>query len=491
MFIQKALISILLSPLNTLMKKLPQKLRDAMFITGGAGLAVHFFMYLSRIASYRFLYFFVISCVFLGLVILGSLGGDIKPVRFRKILFLPMAATGLFMVVSSFINNVDYLPDAMLLLVAFPILYICWGNADRTHLTRLLLKVNKYALVLFILLSFLFTKITPRQYCGFSGNQNATAYFLSTAVVMVVCDIMYQRKFTVKTAFDILLSGIAFALIYYTNSRSGMLAVIFSLSLGTVVFLVSHSKKEILSFAVKFGATALCAAICAGTLLYVFQLRQWLPIPYYSVFDKDFDMDERWEELFSPKPDTPDLPDTPDQPDTPDSPDSPDQPDSPDNDGSGQFFDGSGFSDINKDKLDTTDKTADNFSTGRISVWKAYAKDLNLFGHESTPEVYIPIIYKDIKSTHMTILQIAYESGIFAGVSYLVLNIASGILAIIYAVRHRSEIYALLPLLVIAAFGVLSMLMSCRVTFWYYSTLMYYFALAPLMVRDVKAPSEK
>jgi len=124
-------------------------------------------------------------------------------------------------------------------------------------------------------------------------------------------------------------------------------------------------------------------------------------------------------------------------------------------------------------------------------VWKAYAKDLNLFGHESTPEVYIPIIYKDIKSTHMTILQIAYESGIFAGVSYFVLNIASGILAIIYAVRHRSEKYALLPLLVIAAFGVLSMLMSCRVTFWYYSTLMYYFALAPLMVRDVKAPSEK
>ena len=163
MFIQKALISVLLAPLSRLVGKLPQKARDAMFISGGIGLAFHFILYISRQVPYRFLYFFAISCVFLGLMILGSLGGELKPVRFNRLLLFPMLATGLIMAFSGVINNSDYLPDALLLLVAFPILYICWANADKERIFGHLLTVNKISLIIFVVLSFLFIQITPEN----------------------------------------------------------------------------------------------------------------------------------------------------------------------------------------------------------------------------------------------------------------------------------------------------------------------------------------
>ncbi len=464
MIIQKALISVLLAPLSRIVGKLPQKARDAMFITGGIGLVLHILLHVSRQEPYRFLIFFAISCLFLGLMILGSLGGEVKPVRFNRFLLIPMLATGLFMGFSGAINNVNYFPDALLLLVAFPILYVCWVNSDKERIISHLFTVNIVSLSVFLALSFLLVKITPQKYTGFSGNPNSASYFLTTASVLLFVQIMYERRFSARSVLSILLFGIAVSLNYYTNSRSGALALIFSLVLSVVVYAITHSKKSLVEILIKVGSTVAVSVICIFTVLYIFQLRQWLPIPYYDLNEKKFISNEFYDQ-------------TTDQ-------DPADEADD-EKDGFDLFFDNSGYIQVNKDKLDATDKTADGFSTGRLSVWKAYAKDLNLFGHESIPEVYVSsIFYKNIRSTHMTLLQIAYESGIFAAVCYLALNIASGIFALIYGFKHKAERYALFPLIIITSFGALYLLESCRVAFWYYNTLMYYLAMFPLMTKN-------
>lgn len=524
---QKILTTYILSPLSTMMGKLSQKARDRLFLLGGLGLVVHYFMRNMGVCDYRFLVFFAISSVFLGLMILGSLGGEIKPLKFNKVLAVSWFAVGLLMLQSGIRNNISYLPDAVLILVVLPILYICWGNADRTHIFDLMLKLCKIALVIFTVGSFMLIEIKPQRYAGLFSNTNSASYFLAVSSVAVVVDLFYTKKFSFRMVSDILLIGIATALNYYTNSRTGPLAVICAVVIGAVLFLMTQPRKNIVSCLVRCGAAVLSITICMSSLVYVFQLRQWLPLPYFSISEQEFYENERWEELIQllkPTEPTEDPSEEATDPTeevtdptgevtdptgeatdptgeatdptgeatdptgeatepTGEATDPTGEATDPTEETKGSIFFGSdGFSEINDKKTNTTGKTADQFSTGRISVWLAYARDLNWFGHETTPAVYIDLLYREITSTHMTILQVAYESGIFAGVMYLIMNITSGIYTIIFAWKNRKEKYALLPLMMTVTFGVLSMLGSCRVMYWYWTTMVYYLLLFCVMV---------
>ena len=144
----------------------------------------------------------------------------------------------------------------------------------------------------------------------------------------------------------------------------------------------------------------------------------------------------------------------------------------------------SGFQNVAQQKGETEDKSLDDISTGRITLWKFYASDLNLFGHASVPTVYVPLTGQTIGSSHMNCLQFAYESGLFAGVFYLLLNLISGILTIWFAWKYRKEKYAVMPLAVTVVFGVGSMLSTCTLALGYLITFYYYCVLFPIMVHQ-------
>ena len=489
MTVQRIFIDKILSPINNLVKKCPPKLRDIMFILGGICLMLHCILHGARLIPYRFLIFFPISCVFLGIMILSSMGGELHPVRFRMSVFVPWMCCGGLMFISGVINNVDYLPDALLFLVAFPILYICFANADREKLFQKLISINKFTLLIFIITSFLFVQITNKKYTAFSVNVNTTSTILTVTSIFILVEIISEKKFSKKVLCDILLIGTATALNYYTNSRTGSLALIFAAAFILVLFFATNSMRTNLVALAKLGMIALSSVVLTVSLLYVFQLRQWLPIPYINLNDNSIYLDDRWDTMLhlgsannnnneSTQPDN--------ENDTPSSTDSEStQPDNENNNsGESEFFGNDGFQGVNEQKFDTN-KSLDKFSTGRISVWKAYAKDLNFKGHSTTPTVYIDFLSKkDISSTHMTILQVAYESGVLSGISYFLFNIASGILSIIFAIKHRKEKYSLLPLAVTLVFGVISLLASNRVAFYNCNTLMYYILLFPIMIKS-------
>ena len=473
MVIQKYLLKWLLTPINSIMQKTPSRLRDILFIVGGLGLTLHCMLKGAGLTPYRFLFFFPISCIFMGLVILGSMGSGLTPVKFRLTLFIPWICCGAIMLISGIINNVDYIPDAILILVAFPILYICWGNCERNKLFTKLILINKLTLLIFILLSFLFIQITTKKYYAFAINPNTTSTLLSVSSAFLLIEIISEKKFSKKLVCDVMLFGAAAAINYYTNSRTGPLALICSALIVLILYSITNPVRQTFITLAKLALTILISAVLSASLLYVFQLRQWLPIPYVNLKDQTVYTDDRWKDIFSPPADEPAPTDSPVN-QAPTQPNK--EPDKP-------FFDDGGFKDVNKDKLNT-DKTLDKFSTGRISVWKAYAKDLNLTGHSTTPTVYIDFLfYKNISSTHMTILQVAYESGVVAGILYFIFNITSGILAIVYSVRHKKEKFALLPLAIIVVFGCISLLESNRVAFTNYNTLMYYLMLFPVMTK--------
>lgn len=476
MAVQSLLIRFVLSPLGTIMDKLPEKIKNAMFLAGGIGLVVMNFLQNAGVLQVRYLIFFVICCVFLGMMILASLKKEMEPVKFNKWLACFWFGAGILILISGIRNNVDYLPGAAMMLVAFPILYIGWTNAERDRIFGLLLSVNRLAGWLFVGASFLLIPIVRNRYAGIFVNTNSAAYCLSVIFAGLLVNVIYTRKFGWKMGLDILLLGIVAALNYYTASRTGTLAIYVASFFGVSLYLLTHKLKDNLACLAKTAAVMTAATLCISGLVYVFQLRQAIPVPFYDLEEKTFYMNYRGLDNLLAKPTEPntDASTKPTGEPVTDSTTKPTQ----------GMFDNSSFKDMTDKKNDTTDKSLDKLSTGRLTVWRLYATQLNLFGHESVPPVYVDSLHRDISTTHMTALQIGYESGIIAGVLYLLFNLGTGVVTILFAWRYRSEQYAIFPLVVTAAFGVLSMLGSCSVVFWHYTTLMYYLVQFPIMTRE-------
>lgn len=470
--IQKYLIRYVLAPLGGVMERISERVRDFLFVLASLCVILQFFLRNMSLAQYRFLIFYAIDCLFLGVMILCTASKDMKPVKFRWPVAVCWFAVGFFMLLSGVINNVDYLPEAMLFLVAYPVLFICWNNCDRTRIFRLLLLICKLALVIFAVASFLFAKIKSERYPGIFNNTNGAAYFLAVCVTCQLVELMYEKRFGLKTVVDILLLGLAAALLYYTNSRTGPLGVIFAIIGGLGMYLLTHTWKENAKCLLRIGIAGAVAVIISMNLVYVFQMRPQMDFPVY--FNSESGQFYTVKKAAASK----------------------DNAVSKDNsqkesDKKEEYFDTSGFNTVTDQKSSTENKTMDQYSTGRISIWKAYAKDLNWTGHASTPKVYIDWMYKEISTTHMTILQVAYESGIPAGIFYFLLNMGTGFVSIWFVWKNRKERYAAMPLMITLVFGVMSMLGSCGVSLWYMTTLYYYLVQFPILAYSPEDGEEK
>ena len=469
--IQKCLIQYILSPMGRMMEKLSAKTRDTLFVLAGLGIVLHLFAENMSLAKYRFLIFYVVGCLLLGVMILCTVSKDMKPVKFRWPLAICWFGVGVTILISGLTQNVDYMPEAVLFLVAFPVLFICWNNCDRIRIFRLLLLICKISLVIFILGSFLLTDITAYVYPGIFNNTNGAAYYLAVCCICLLVELIYEKHFGAKYIANTVLLGMAVALMYYTNSRTGPLGAAVALAGGLAVYILTHSRKENIRCLIRLAIAAVVAVILVLNLVYVFQLRQKLdfPISYNPEIGQfTVEMRESGEAEPGKKPST---------------------------NKKDEFFNISGFNTIADQKGSVGDKTMDQYSTGRISIWMTYVQDLNWLGHAEMPKIYIDMLYKSISTAHMTILQVAYESGIPAGIFYFLLNIGSGLAAIWFAWRNRGEKFALMPLMITLGFGVLSMLGSCNVSFWYMTTLYYYLVQFPIIAscsagegRNLKAP---
>lgn len=455
--IQKLLIQYIFSPLGGMMDKFSEKLRQFLFMLGGLGVVMHAFMRNMSLVKYRYVVFYVIDCVFLGLMILSMLRKDMKPVKFRWPLMTCWFAVGALMFLSGLMNNTDYLAEALLFLVVYPIFFICFNNCDRTKVFKNLIRILKISVVVYALSGFVLAPIQKDSYPGVFNNTNGAAYYLAACLTFQIAELLYEERIGWKMVWDMLLVAVAAALLYYTNSRTGVLAVIVALAGGVCMYLLTHGIRQNGKCLILLAVTAVMVWVSITNLVYVFQLRSEIDFPYYY--------NALAGEFYSTKA-TNDHAEKPNQ-----------------SNGKKQNdrFDVSGFNDRMQYKGTTENKTMDQYSTGRISIWMAYAKDLNWTGHAKTPKVHIDWLYQDISSTHMTILQIAYESGIPAGIFYFLLNIGTGLVTIWFAWKNRKEHYAALPLMVTLAFGVMSMLGSSGVSLWYLETFCYYIVLFPIV----------
>lgn len=467
--LQKLLITYLLKPLGKLMDKLAKIVKDALFVLAGLAMLSLGILDSADILSCRYLYIYAAGCLCLGLMILSTLTGDIRPVKFHKLLSIFWLATGAFTLLSAFLYNVDFLANAIFFLIITPILFIVWNQGNFNRILRLLTTTTIIALVIIILANILFYPVTEQRYFGIFVAPNSVSYFYPPVFAFLLITLYRTEKFNWKTVGCILLLGIVVALAYYSSSRTTELAIICEFLACTFIYLVANRKEIGKILLQKLLPLALVIAVSLPGALYLFQIR---PIIENAVFEQQAEATQPPEAAPAPEAVQPvesvpvELP-----PETiPTSPNAIHGLDS--------------FVDMNNGRLTIEGLSLDVISSGRISVWKTYLSQLNLFGH-------VPGSWNTISdlgyefSAHMVPLQYAYDSGIFCGLAFLLFNLYAGVMAVAYAWKHKKDTISLLPMTLVISFGVISAVSSAGTPFIYICTMYYVFVQPPFVTKQI------
>lgn len=105
-------------------------------------------------------------------------------------------------------------------------------------------------------------------------------------------------------------------------------------------------------------------------------------------------------------------------------------------------------------------ENANHYSNGRLEIYRIYLQQLDWKGHET-----VSLMTEDGKETghaHDVFLQVAHDFGIGAGIYFIVFCVFAGIRSILYYLHHRDESTAMVPLGILAVFGV------CGLVEWVY-----------------------
>lgn len=458
MKLQKLLIQWILNPLGGLMGRLSPRAKDRGFLLGGLGLFLTFFLNSMGLAPSRYLISFAAGCLCMGVMILCALPETLRPLPFDRLLSVCWFGAGLFMLFASLRYNTDNLSDAIMFLAAYPVAWLVWCQRDISHIFHLLNRLCVLSFLLFLAISLLFFPITEKQYAGLFTNVNGTAMYLSLVFCCLLAEIFHAQSFSRRMLGYWALIGIAMAMTFYTNSRTGQLAVLAAFLSGSALYLVNHRKALVKRLLLNILPVILSFALFLPTTVYIFQGVGAVTYPIAETVSEF--LRERVSEL--PSSDAP----------------------------SDHPHGIQGFLEANEQKTSTEGKTLDKVSTGRLSIWKEFAKHVRLFGTDEPVNYYIESCGRYYTTSHNTPLQFAVHSGLFCGILYLLFNLLAGLKAVWFALRHPEKAYSLLPLIVAIAFGVCSMLESLKTPFTYMISMYYFFVQAPLMVTAAQKQPE-
>jgi len=137
-------------------------------------------------------------------------------------------------------------------------------------------------------------------------------------------------------------------------------------------------------------------------------------------------------------------------------------------------------------------KNANQYSAGRIEIWKIHLQNLTYSGNDVSYTLPIRVVMYDgsgiryYSSAHNSALEIAYRAGIPSGIIYICIEV----LALVYALRRlfckrsNMESYDIFSIITIISFIIISMFESIEICCSREITLLFYFALIPFFLDE-------
>lgn len=471
--IQKSVIKYVLKPLSKIVKGLNDKQREMIFILCGLILFSQYFLHGTGIVSIPYMVEYAVGCACMGMMILAFLKEDIKEVRFNRLLVLAWFLVGFLMLIAALRFNKDWISEALLYLAACPIAFIVWANYDYEKLLKAFIKIGAVSFIAYVCVSMVFYPIGDKQYSGLFTNVNAAAEFLTLAFACVLIQYLKEKN-KIKNIVCAIGLGICAALIFYTNSRTGQLAAILSFVVTIILFVLQDLKQWKQRILYKILPIIVVTILCIPTTVYVIQVGNELGRIVTSGLQEKPEAapsDEGSPEAEPPVEESPET-ETPDE-------------------GSSETTNSGAesFIEFNEHKTDTETKNLDDVSTGRVSIWKAYLENVEIFGSGKEEKFWIESRDAYYTTAHMMPLTLAFRYGWICAVIYLIYNVLAGIEAIKFGLKKKN-VYALLPIAITIGFGVTSVLASINTPFVYILTMYYYFVQSVLIVNIKNAKSK-
>ena len=416
---QALLIQWVLDPLYRVTKLVPKKVWNVLMTLSVLGIVMMQFAISAGLVT-RYLFSFLPFCLFVGIIILAGLSEDMKPVPFSPVMLVCWLGMAACITVSGVLVNRDSLGDAMLWLVAFPILFIVWCNRPFAELAKSAVNGVYLSFLALVLMMMWKYPISSINYRGFFLNSNGLAMYCTAVFVTALADILTQKRFSVRIVLGDVILGMSASISYCTNSRACQYMMVVVAVFAAVLFLVIHREKLV--------KTLLCYALPAVLAVVIL-----LP-GGVTVINSGAKAIDKIEKAFV-------------QQDAAAKPNA------------------GGASAQTQEKVDTFEairrrneerqgQSGDgDFTTGRTELWGIYLSEVGVLGHSSDNKLYYDNGDVVTKSAHNTLIQMAYEYGAVAALFFLALNLVSGIKALIYAYQNRALDYSIFPVLVAVGYG--------------------------------------
>ena len=139
------------------------------------------------------------------------------------------------------------------------------------------------------------------------------------------------------------------------------------------------------------------------------------------------------------------------------------------------------------DRFDTSDKSLDTYTAGRISLWTSYASHLNMWGNSFDQSKMHEVTGCSISHAHNNFLEIAYRCGIPVACIHILLELYAGIICIVFLFGKKyREPYHLFAVIFMICYAVESMFDIATIPFERQAPFFFYMALIPLFGRKAE-----
>lgn len=396
------------------------------------------------IGSIRYLWLTLMGCILIFLIMILIIPKQLSSIKVNKFLISSWIMMSALMMASALFYRIDNLLLPFLFLSVFPVLWVVLINRYRLCEIIECLSIGLvYSFIIFFTISFILAPITIYQYTGIFSNPNLTSQYVTAIIpcLFYLVNIKNKKKYLVYL-------GMAFALMLYTKSRTGILAMLAIFLIWIVSEIISNfSRKKILKLGKSVIAILLLTVIifpcCYGVnRLAVHTIQEKISVNAWQeeMEKREQTVDDITEDPF-------------------------------------YYLIGFLFVRISSERVAgegglRSYAGANRYSSGRLEIWRAYCNEINLTGHGASNGDFS----KKHSTAHNAFLEVAYNYGVVVGVLYLINIFAVSIIVLLKAFKTKTN-EKWFSVMIVAGHGITAMLASITFPFTYLITFLFLFVM--------------
>lgn len=308
------------------------------------------------------------------------------------------------------------------------------------------------------------------QFGSIMGNSNMLGYYLATLIPSITY-IMIKKELSFKVKavlWGLLVSAIA--MLVFTSSRTSALAIFFSMGFFLLTLFFTRDKKNKPKYNKKHIIVVIVILVTVPVILFFMLsfVRKNIVIAIHKLSMRNADASS--------------LSDSQLQEDQ----ESLDEIENLVTEYSLDYYikglDGSG---------------EDSFTSGRIAIWKDFAKNVGIMGHSSEHREIVENTrhYENAKA-HNVYLQVAYNAGAAAGAAYLIMVIFVGVKALAWFVKiikgkEKRDLELLLSFCYFIGFAIVSLTSDGYMVFNFFPTTLFWFMGYRFIFKDKQEKQDK